>query len=186
MLTTAQLATLKTAIPANSANYTNAGAIAQRDGENIAAWFNKASGTAVWGTAIDVQSVYDAIDWTKYTPTDTPDNTATFTNRALVIQTKQMNLQNMLQGRTTINGAKANVRAGLRDAVILLPSGTAGAAISAGGASGITVMTALTRFGTNGEVLFITSSPALGGVTAGIMGFEGSLSGSDVLQAMDS
>lgn len=182
MLTQSQLTTLKAAINTNTASYP--GAVASLNGEVIAAFFNAASATQVWATAVDVQAIYDAIDWTKFTPTDAADNTATFTNRALVIQTKQMNLQNMLQGRTKIDAAKLNIRTGLRDAVILLPSGALGAPASAGGASGVTLMTALVRFATVAEALFTNTQTTLGGVTASLMGFEGTLAGQDCVDAL--
>ena len=82
--------------------------------------------------------------------------------------------------RDKIDGRKANIRAALRDAVIALPAGVAGAAVTAGGASGATVLTALTRNATVTEKILVTSSPTTGNVTAGLMGFEGTVTYQDV------
>jgi hypothetical protein len=140
----------------------------------------------VWQTAAPTRDIFDAITWANYTPADAADNTVTFSNRLLVIQTKQMNLQNMLVGRDSVDASKANVRLGLRDAVINLPAGASGANVSAGGASGATVMNALTRKATRLEKLLVTSSPSTGGVTAGVMGYEGAISSDDVINAWNS
>lgn len=139
---------------------------------------------AVWRTEAPVQAIFDAIDWSKYTPVDAADGTATFTNRLLVVQTKQMNLQNMLIGRDVVDATKANLRAGLRDAVIQLPAGAGGGLVTAGGTSAATVLAACTRRATRGEkVLVAQSGVTTGGTTAAIMGHEGAISYQDVLAA---
>jgi hypothetical protein len=122
----------------------------------------------------------------KYTPNDSPDNTATYTNRTLNIQTKQMNLQMMTQGRISLNCAKVNIRSGLRDAVISVPSGAGGANNAPGGASGVTVLNNCTRAATRVEKLLATASQGsdtTGTVTARVMGFEGSVSDRDIAAA---
>jgi hypothetical protein len=177
-LTTQQLQTLKTAIAADpvlAAKPNNS------DGAfDIAAAMNLPVAANVWRTDARVQAINDAINWSLYTPTDTPDGTATWTNRILAIQTKQMNLQLMLQGRDTVDASKANVRAGLRDAVIAVPAGASGAAVSPGGASGVNVMNACIRPGLRIEILLKTGDATTGGVTAAIMGYEGIISYQDV------
>ena len=137
----------------------------------------------VWNSRAPVQAVFDAISWSAYTPTDTPDGTAVFTNRLLAIQTKQMNLQNILVGRDTIDGTKVNVRSGLRDAVVALPSGAGGASTSAGGASGVNVLTQLTRPAKLIEKILATGTATTGTVTAGLIGREGTVSYQDVQAA---
>lgn len=130
----------------------------------------------VWATNAKVSDISDAIQWDKFTPVDAADETNIYTNRLLLIQTKQINLQSLLQGRTTVDASKPNVRAGLRDAVIALPAGVAGAAVSAGGVSGVNVLNACLRTATRLEALLSTgAAPPLGGVTADIMGFEGAV-----------
>lgn len=194
-LSASQLAALKADIIAASdqacvdleADPTNADkAFAVKDLYNLLA----SPDSFVWQTTAPVRDVFDAITWANYTPQDavpaSGDAIHVFNARMLVIQTKQMNLQNMLVGRVTLDASKANIRAGLRDAVINLPAGTNGASVTAGGASGATVMNALTRKATRVEKLLITSSPSTGGVTAGVMGFEGLLTPDDVLAAMAS
>ena len=127
----------------------------------------------VWNTRAPISAIYDAIVWANFTPNDAADGTALYTNRLLAIQTKQMNLQSMIQGRETIDASKANVRAGLRDAVVSIPSGAAGAAVSAGGVSGVNVMNALTRPATRLEALLASGPVQTGTVSAGVMGHEG-------------
>jgi hypothetical protein len=103
--------------------------------------------------------------------------------RMLRIQTKQMNLQNMLIGRSSINCSKANVRAGLRDAVIGVPAGISGALTAPGGASGVNVLAACTRSATNAEKILAGAQETTGTVTANVLGYEGPVSPSDVQQA---
>ena len=138
---------------------------------------------SVWRTNASVQEVYDAIDWAKFTPTDAADGSNIYTNRLLMIQTKQMNLQNILMGRDTVNARKANVREGLRDAVIQLPAGVAGSMVAAGGASGVNVLNKLIRPARLIEKILVTGTATTGSVTAGLMGFGGTVSPSDVSAA---
>ncbi len=151
--------------------------------QTICDLYNAPSTTDVWATSASVNTITDGIDWSKFTPVDGADGTVSYTNRALLIQTKQMNLQLMLQGRTTIDASKANIRAGLRDAVINLPAGVSGAPVSASGASGINVLNALTRKATRLEKLFASAGVATGSVTAGILIFEGTVS-NDQMQSI--
>ena len=144
------------------------------------------SNTSVWNSAADVNKIFDSITWANFTPNDAPDNTVTYSNRSLNIQTKQMNLQNMLVGRTTVNAALSNFRAGLRDALINLPAGTGGAFVSAGGASAATTLTACIRptTATKMEKLVSAGPASTGTVTADVLTFEGRLSYQDVVLAM--
>lgn len=185
-LTTAQKQTLKTAIlnDATMNAFPN-----NSDGNlDLAIYLNKPATPTfnVWNPEAPVSAIQDAITWDKYTPTDTPDNTATYTNRLLVLQTKQMNLQLMLQGKTYIDASKANVRAGLRDAVIALPSGVSGASTTAGGASGVNVLTACVRTANRIEKILTLGTASLGGVSADVMGYVGSITAADVEEARNS
>ena len=146
----------------------------------IARLYNLPSTTDVWRTEVPTKLIFDAIDWAKYTPTDVADATAIFTNRMLIIQTKQMNLQNMLVGRDVVDASRSNIRAGLRDAVISLPAGALGATVSAGGAGGVTVLTACLRKATRIEKLLASAPFTTGTVSAGVMGFEGNVSYQDI------
>ena len=183
-LTTAQIATLKADIAANSD--TNSQPMSNAGHAEIARLYNLASTTDVWRTDAPVSGIADAINWAAYTPTDTPDGTALYTNRALVIQTKQMNLQMMLQGRTTVDASRANIRAGLRDAVTGLPAGASGAVVVAGGANGITVLTALTRKALRIEKLFMGATATTGPVTANLLVYEGGIAADEVATARES
>lgn len=140
----------------------------------------------VWNPEASVSAIQDAITWDKYTPTDAPDNTATFTNRMLAIQTKQMNLQLMLQGKTTVDASKSNVRAGLRDAVTVVPSGAGGGSTAPGGANGVNVLNACVRNGLRIEKILTTGTASLGGVSADVMGYVGSITPQDVEEARNS
>lgn len=182
-LSAAQLSALKTAITSNPAW----GALPNTSDGNfeLARLLNQTASPTftVWRTDASTASIFDAIDFSKYTPNDAADNTATFTNRALLAQIKQMNLQTMLQGRTSINAALVSVRAGLRDAVISVPTGVSGANTSPGGASGVNVLNACTRLATEAEKILATASQGsdtTGTVTARVMGFEGSVTAQDV------
>lgn len=137
----------------------------------------------VWRTDAKVSDIADAINWALYTPADAADTTTIYTNRALLAQTKQMNLQLMLQGRTTLDCSKANIRAGLRDAVIQVPTGVGGAPTAPGGASGATVLTACTRAASLAEKILAGSPVATGTVTANLLGFEGTVTYQDVQAA---
>ena len=172
MLTSTQLQTLKTAVLADptAAGYRTAG-----DSYSLKQWLDGASSTSVWRTDAPVPAIIDAINWANYTPNDAADNTATYTNRALLAQTKQMNLQLMLQGRQTLDASKANLRAGLRDAVTQVPTGAGGAMTSPGGASGVTVLTVCTRTATRCEAALAGSTSTTGTVTAAALTFEGNI-----------
>lgn len=144
---------------------------------------NASPAYSVWKTNASVQDVFDAIDWSKYTPTDAADGSNIYTNRLLSIQTKQMNLQNMLVGRDTVNASKANIREGLRDAVIQLAAGAAGSMVSAGGANAVNVLNKLVRPARLIEKVLATGTVQTGAVTAALMGFEGTVSPADVSAA---
>jgi hypothetical protein len=155
----------------------------------IADLYNAASTTDVWRTDAGVTAVADGIDWTKFVPTDgVPAINSLSGNgelqqhssRVLVAQTKQATLQLMLQARTTIDGSKANIRAGLRDAVTNLPTGSGGALVSAAGTGGVNVLTPLVRKATRAEKLFAISSAVTGAVTANLLVFEGQVTRDDI------
>lgn len=161
----------------------------------IAALYNAAPAAPqdVWRTEVPVSAIYDAINWSQYTPAwtpsalDLPALAALYTNALLVIQTKQMNLQVMTQGRETVNAARVNVRSGLRDAVIAVPAGAVSSNVvgnvSPGGASGATVLANCVRKASRIEKLLSSTAPALGGITANVMGFEGVISYSEIQEA---
>ena len=142
--------------------------------ETIAKLFNAPDAAYfVYRKTADVEEVYDAILWANLTPADTPDGTGLCTNRALVCQAKQLNLQILLQGRSTINSSKASIRAGLEDALKLIPSGPSGATQAAGWPA---VKTVLTRNATRLEKLLTsgagTAAAPANLVYAGIIGVQ--------------
>lgn len=187
-MTPAQLLVLKTAILAE----TDPTVVAARQTENaeqtIAAWYNTTATPThlLWRTDASVNDINDSILWDRYTPSDTADGTATFTNRVLAIQVKQMNLQLLLQGRATLDATKPGVRAALRDATILIPSGVAGAAVSPGGSSGVTVLAQCTRPANRWEKVSAVTSATTGATTAFLPVYQGSITAQDVSDALRS
>jgi len=145
MLTPAQCTTLKALAMADQ---TAAALIAAGNDTGLADWFNTPTTSWIWRTSVPGDEVFDAIAWSALTPADTPDGSATYTNRALLCQAKQINLQILLQGRERIAGAKATIRAGLSDALLNVPSGASGAIQSAGWAA---VKGVLSRLATRAE-----------------------------------
>lgn len=194
-LTTIQTATLKADILADPTlsqidHTSNAGY------EQIAAAYNLFPGTDffIYRSSVPVQDIYDQIVWANLTPNDpptdaTPTNDSAVTlqrwnNRSLMCQAKQFNLQIMLQGQTSINANKANVRAGLQDALTNVPSGAGGATASVGW---VPIRdTLLARKATRGEKLFaVTSAGHLGGTAAAAaaLGAEGAMSPGNISEA---
>lgn len=172
-----QFETLKTAMLADAS-------LAQwrtdRRDDLIAGYYNEAASPAfyVWRSSASADEVVDAILWDRMTPIDTPDGSAIQTNRLLLCQAKQMNLQVLLQGRDTINTGRANLRALLSDALLNVPSGVAGVTQDAGWVGAGRVKATITRTVTRAERLFSTGTGSVG--TPGSLGFEGSITTSDI------
>jgi hypothetical protein len=187
-LTPGQLNTLKTAILAET-DPTFVGYRTEGSTGLMAQWFNQLASPAhpVWATGVDINAILDAIDFSQYTPNTTPlDATAAIsTARLLSIQTKQMNLQNMTIGRDRLNCSRDRVREGLLDAVIDIPSGANGALRSAAGSGGIRVVNSMIRAATRGEKIFATTTDITGTVIAFNLGYEGSISDTDVVLALN-
>lgn len=195
-LTLAQLQALKAEI---NADVVLAALPTVGDGPNtIALALNQLDVPAfpVWRTNVGAQEIFDAISWAIYTPSDAvndvglPDalTAARATTRLLAIQTKQLNLQNMLIGRQTLDFSKPNIRAGIQDAVIQVPSGAAGALRAPGGAQGATVLNVCLRSATRAERVLVKpgGQVATGGVAASVLGFEGLITVDDVTAARNS
>lgn len=180
-LSPAQLATLKAAILAD--NTLNAFPNTDNGNDSLAIALNVVASPDwyVWQTAVNVNDINDAINWANFTPQDAPDNTATWTNRSLACQGKQFNLQTMLVGRATLDASKANLRAGLQDALTAIPSGASGAN-KAGGWPAVQFI--LSRKAKLIEKILSTGTGSQ--ATPATMGYEGSISGSDVTSARNS
>lgn len=179
-LTTAQLQTLKSAI--NAAPDLSALPNTSDGAFEIARLLNLPASPTInaWRTDAPVQAIVDQVDWSRYTPSDAIDNTATQTNRLLSIQTKQMNLQLMLQGRQTVDASRANIRAGIRDAVTSVPSGSSGALVNPGGPNATAVLNTMLRPATRAEVILASGDATTGVVQAKVLTFEGQLSYQDI------
>jgi hypothetical protein len=190
-LTPAQAATLKAAInntPAWAAYPNN------DDGNfDLAVLISKTAVPEfkVWQTAVPTDVVMDQIDGTKYSPTATISGSEVepllSRKRGWLdeVNIKQMLLQNLLAFRPTFNASLTNNRAGLRDAVIQLPTGALDGngkpgLTSAGGSSGVNVLTVCLRDATEIERVLSKGPETTGTVTGDVMGFEGPISASDV------
>lgn len=141
----------------------------------------------VWNPRADVQAIFDAIAWKNFTPADAvpaADAGNQFLNRAMVCQGKQFNLQTILLGRDVLDGTKASIRTGLKDALQDVPAGAVGALVDAGW---VPVRNAMERRATRAEKLLVVPASGTGTqADASTMGFEGSLAYPDVLDAMAS
>jgi len=142
----------------------------------LAEWMNEPTTVYVWRNNVPIDEVGDAITWANLTPLDAPDGTAAYTNRALLCQSKQFNLQIILQGRERVSGSKANLRAGLSDALLNVPSGAGGATQGAGWAA---VKAALTRFATRAEAALATGAGTQAAPST--MTHDGNLSSNDAM-----
>ena len=129
-----------------------------------------------WNPRTPAAALFDAIDFTQYTPNDaTTDATQTYNNRAQAILIKQANLQLMLVGKDTIDMSKANIRAGLKDATTGLPSGNSGANRSATGTNGVNILNAGLKALNRVEALFAVDTATTGTITANIRVVEGTV-----------
>lgn len=179
-LTPAQLLTLKAAIAAETdptfvANR-NAGATGA-----MSSFYNEDSAFVVWRTTTTVDSIMNAIAWANLTPTDTPDGTQTWMNRALACQGKQFNLQTILTGRTQIASANATIRNGIQDALTAIPSGAGGATVGGGWNN---VQAVLQRAARRGEALYATGTGTA--QSPGALVAEGTITNENVVQALGS
>lgn len=168
------------------------------DAACLRVYLNGTGSTQVWRTDAEVNRLLDSITWASYTATATIAGTEAepLLSRKigwlLEVQVKQMNLQMMLQGRQTLSCAPPALRAGLRDAVIQVPTGALDgngkpALLSPGGASGGTLMGQCARPGRRAEVMLAAAaqgSDTTGGVTARVMTWEGEVSEVDSVRLM--
>lgn len=172
-MTPAQLSTLKAAILADQ----TLAALGRNDTE-VAQRLNLPSTFSVWRSTTPADEIADAILWDRLTPVDTPDGTAIQTNRLLLCQAKQMNLQVLLQGRDYIGTSRPNLRAGLSDALLNAPSGVGGATQDAGWLGAGRVKATITRLATVAEKIFATGAGT--SATPGVLVFEGSVNITDL------
>jgi len=79
----------------------------------MAAFYNADASPAftVWRSTTQVADVFNAITWKNFTPADTPDGTALYTNRAYHALLCQQNIMILLQGASSVSTGRLNVRA---------------------------------------------------------------------------
>lgn len=182
-MTPQQLATLKAAILAE----TDVVFVPLRQANNeqgMADWYNGLTSPAwvAWRPTTSAADILDAITWASLTPADSPDATATYTNRALLCQAKQLNLQIMLQGRESIATGKLTIRQGLTDSLTNLPAGAGGALVDAGWLGAGKVKTAISRTVSRAERLYANGTGTAG--SPGNVTFEGSITAQDISDAL--
>lgn len=179
-LTAQQKTTLKAAIDADPVMSqipaTSDGAFAVAEILNAAA----SPAYSVWRPNTPANDIMDAITWASLTPNDAPDNTVLNTNRTLVCQAKQMNLQILLQGRDSVATGKTSVRGGLSDALTNVPSGASGALVDAGWLGAGKVKAAITRTASFVEKLLATGSGTA--ANPSVLGYEGPISYQEVIE----
>ncbi len=172
-MTPAQLTALKAFILADQ----TLAALGRNDTE-VARLLNLPSTFYVWRSTTPADAVADAILWDRLTPVDTPDGSAVQTNRLLLCQAKQMNLQVLLQGRENVGTGRSNLRAGLSDALLNVPSGAGGATQDAGWLGAGRVKATITRLASVVEKVFATGTGTTG--APGVLVFEGSVGIADI------
>lgn len=205
-LTSAQLSTLKTDIAANTATipagqpWTGAFAGVQvkdvpagGDGDAaVAGWYSLTASPDyfVWRSDVPPEEIVDQLTAANYDPTDAPDETLIYNNRAFVVQIKQTTLQLLLLGLPFFNAARKNLRSALNNSTTNLPTGASGANRSGGWTN---ILPILMRKALRVEKLFALDDGAGIGNNQGdprgastnpdVMGYEGAITGSDVLAA---
>lgn len=136
----------------------------------------------VWRVTTAIDSIRNAIDWAKMTPAQAPDSTALQTNKYLLAQAKQINLNNLLTGSSTVvPSGQANLRAAFQDCLTQLPTKADGTNQPAGWTA---VQTVMQRNATIAEKILSTGTGTA--VSPADLGWEGKLSTSDVQAFMES
>lgn len=126
--------------------------VAGNDWQNVAAYYNADSATYVWMPDASRSKIVSAIVAKNLTQADLPDGTVIYTNRVLVCQSRQMNLDFLLPPTVdTLPGNDLGFRQSLQDALIDVPAGPGGALLDAGW---VAVRNVLRRLGTRFEVMF--------------------------------
>jgi hypothetical protein len=149
-LTQGQLATLRAWLDANAAGVQD---------EEAAALLNApaAPDYYVWRRDVPAVDIFDKVVFANYTPNDSPTETLIYNNRALLAQTKQLNMQLLLQNRVTFDASKTNLRTALNDATTNLPTGANGVNRSGGWSA---ILPILSRKATVGEKLYAVDDGA--------------------------
>jgi hypothetical protein len=172
--------------------------------QTIAGWYNQNTVPAwiVWRN-LQMETVLNTITFANMTPADaiptvtslpaapTAAQQATYDNqiasirswnaRSLSCQGKQFNLQNLTVGRDTAPMKLVNFRAAMQDALTNVPAGTGASLVSA---NWVGVRDGAKFTATFAEKVFSTGTGT--NATPADLGFEGSLSGSDVDDARNS
>lgn len=128
-----------------------------RDSGGLQVYLNSPASPAysVYARQTRADDINDAILWSKMTSSDTPTALVSYTNAVLLCQSKQINLQILLQGKEVINTGKVNIRGAFQDALTNVPSGALNAPQGAGWSA---VKTVMTRTATIAEKMLATGA----------------------------
>lgn len=176
----AQIAILRAALLADQ-DPAVAAAVAARNDTETARLYNLPSTFVIWKKDTSKQAIFGATTWKNFTPADSPDSTAIYTNRALACQSRQFNIQTMMiSPGETLDMSQPNTRNGIKDAVENIPSGVGGALLDAGWTA---IKAVSTRFATVAEKLFATGTGTAG--TPGVLTLEGAVTTDDIGRALN-
>lgn len=109
----------------------------------------------VYRPTVSAAAVKNAIDWNNLTVADPPDSTVFYTNRVLVCQSRQMNLDIQLVGQEIVECGYANIRRAFQDALVNVPAGAGNTILQAGWSA---VKVVFTRNATRIEKLLATGT----------------------------
>lgn len=209
-LTSAQLTTLKNDIANNTNTILVAGVSTQIKNvphnpdlaPDVASWYNLQASPNYFlvRSEAPVVDILNAVMWANFTPKDavTGANAAQAMACSAYCQGKMLNIQTMLTGRTVFDATRATQTGGLKDGTTQLPSNTSFANQTGGWPNIIPI---LQRQATNVEKLLALASAvsdlrnaasARGTQYDGtngnpdVPGFEGKLTGNDIVNAWNS
>lgn len=151
----------------------------------MADWYNQDTTFVVWRSTATTDEILNGVSGANLTPVDTPDSSQLWMNRALACQTKQMNLQMLLQRQGTLPVGKLNIRQTLSDALQNVPAGAGGALLDAGWAGAGKVKSIISRVCNRAEKVWATGT-GTSGVPGDLGAFEGRVTNDDILNALRS
>lgn len=170
--TSAQQATILAWYNANASGQTDNAAIALLNALVSPNYF-------VWNPTVLKTALKAQVSAANYTPSDAPDTTLLYQNRAMLCELKQSSIVWLTQPSgtfpDTIDCSVAGVRQNLKDAMISIPSGTSGANQDAGWGNATTpgtVRTVMMRPCTVLEKLFVSAGSGAGNAGADARGLN--------------
>jgi hypothetical protein len=177
-LTPAQQATVKTWLTANAQTLNDQQAADALNASAAGPWY-------VYRTNMPKAEVQNAVAYANMTPAQaipaSGDALQIWIAKALLAQGKQFNLQNLLMDSDTLNFALPNIRAGIQDSLTALPTKADGTTQTGGWN---VLQNLISRASTVAEKLLSTGTGSQ--AVPATMGFEGSITPQDVIDAYNS